>query len=201
VSGVPGHLRPPDGPEFVALGLGGNIGDRRHFLRLGLFALCTHAEIRVDRISRIWESEYVGPGRQDPYYNLVCTATTELAPAALLAVCKGIERRLGRRPGSHLEPRVLDLDILLFGARRGRDDSLTLPHPRLGERGFVLGPLAEVAPGAVLPDSGETADAAWARIRREEGPWLRPAVEPVVATDGETGSEEEWRAALAVHCR
>jgi hypothetical protein len=78
---------------------------------------------------------------------------------------------------------------------------LTLPHPRLGERGFVLGPLAEIAPDVILPDSGETARAAWARIRREEGPWLRPATEQMVAATATTGSEEEWRAALAVHCR
>ena len=112
-----------------------------------------------------------------------------------------IEQRLGRAPDTHQQPRVIDLDILLFGHRRGGDDLLTLPHPRLAGRAFVLGPLAEVAPDVELPDSRETAAAAWARIRDEDGPWLRPVTEPVVTWDAATGSEEEWRAALAVHCR
>jgi 7,8-dihydro-6-hydroxymethylpterin-pyrophosphokinase len=98
-------------------------------------------------------------------------------------------------------PRTIDLDILLFGARRGADALLSLPHPRLGERGFVVGPLAELAPALVLPDSGETAAAAWARIRAEDGPWLRPLADPLIPVDATAGSEEEWRAALAVHCR
>ena len=196
-----GHLTPPQGAEDIVLGLGGNMGDRVGFLRHGLFALLAHPEIRVVRFSRLWESEYVGPGDQEPYVNLVCTARTVLAPAALLAVCKGIEQRLGRAPGGHMKPRNLAIDILLFGDRRGRDDPLTLPHPRLGARGFVLGPLAEIAPDLMLPDSGETAAAAWARIRSLDGPWLRPLDESVVGSGAAAGGEEEWRAALAVHCR
>ncbi len=196
-----GHLVPPQGTEIVYLGLGGNLGDRLHSMRQGLFALVAHPEIRVDAFSRVWESEYVGPGQQAPYYNLVCAVSTELAPAALLAVCKGIEQRLGRAPGGHMQPRTLDLDLLLFGDRRGSDSLLTLPHPRLAERGFVLAPLVDLAPDLMLPDSGETAASAWARIRALDGPWLRPLTEPVVTVGAEAGSEEEWRAALAVHCR
>ncbi len=196
-----GHLVPPTGDETVYLGLGGNVGDRMHYLRQGLFALLAHPEIQVGSFSRIWESEYVGPGQQAPYYNLVCTVRTDLAPAALLAVCKGIEQRLGRAPGGHMQPRTLDLDILLYGDRRGTDALLTLPHPRLAQRGFVLGPLAELASDLRLPDSGETAASAWARIRDVDGPWLRPLTDPVVSVDATAGSEEEWRAALAVHCR
>ena len=90
-------------------------------------------------------------------------------------------------------------EMILAG--NGSDDLLTLPHPRLGERGFVLGPLAELAPDQILPDSGETAASAWARIRDKDGPWLRPLTEPVVGATAMAGSEEEWRAALAVHCR
>jgi len=196
-----GHLAPPQGAEPIVLGLGGNVGDRLGFLRRGLYALLAHPEIRVTGFSRVWESEYVGPGTQAPYLNLVASAETELAPAALLAVCQGIEQRLGRPAGGHLQPRTLDIDILLYGDRRGADDRLVLPHPRLGDRGFVLGPLAELLPGLQLPDSGETAAAAWARIQGAEGPWLRPLGEPLVAAGTAVGGEEEWRAALAVHCR
>ena len=108
---------------------------------------------------------------------------------------------LGRPPGGHLQPRTLDLDILLYGERRGADSLLSLPHPRLGERGFVLAPLAEVAPRLRLPDSGETAAAAWSRIQAQGGPWLGPVTEPVIEVGEAAGGEEDWRAALAVHCR
>ena len=196
-----GHLVPPTAPEEVALGLGSNIADRLGYLRQGLFALLVHPEIRVVAFSRVWETEHVGDGDQHPYLNLVCQARTTLAPLALLAVCQGIEQRLGRMPGGHGLPRTLDIDILLFGERRGADDLLVLPHPRLAERGFVLAPLAELSPQLRLPDSGQTAAAAWARIEARGGPWLRPVDEPLANLAGAVGNEEEWRAALAVHCR
>jgi 2-amino-4-hydroxy-6-hydroxymethyldihydropteridine diphosphokinase len=196
------HLAPPRVPEIVYLGLGGNVGDRLNCLRRGLFALLVHPEIRVDAFSRVWESEYVGPGEQRSYLNACCRACTSLAPAALLAVLKGIEQRLGRAPGGHLRPRPLDLDILLFGDRCGAAETLTLPHPRLAERGFVLAPLAELSPDLILPDSGETTAAAWARIQRlAGGPWLRPWPEGFLDPTMPTLGEEGWRAALAVHCR
>jgi 2-amino-4-hydroxy-6-hydroxymethyldihydropteridine diphosphokinase len=196
------HLVTPSGPEVVYLGLGGNVGDRLRCLRQGLYALLTHPEIRVEGFSRVWESEYVGPGQQQPYLNACCRVRTALAPAALLAVLKGVEERLGREPDTHLMPRPLDLDILLFGCRRGTGAELTLPHPRLAERGFVLAPLAELAPATVLPDSGETIAAAWARIQRlAGGPWLRPWPEGFLDPALPTLGEEDWRAALAVHCR
>ncbi len=89
---------------------------------------------------------------------------------------KGLEQRLGREPDGHLRPRPLDLDILLFGERCGADARLTLPHPRLAERGFVLAPLAELAPDLVLPDSGETIASAWARLQRRPGRAVAAAV-------------------------
>ena len=195
-----GHLAQPLSNEPIALGLGSNLGDRRQYLRQGLFALLMHPEIRVTAFSRVWESQYVGPGRQAPYLNLVCLAETALAPVALLAVCKGIEQRLGRPADGHGRPRTLDIDILLFGQRCGGDDRLVLPHPRLAQRGFALGPLAELAPQLRLPDSGETAEKAWSRIRAEAGPWLKPLAEPLFGCPA-AGGEKEWRAALAVHCR
>lgn len=196
-----GHLAPPLGPERIALGLGSNRGDRRHYLRHGLFSLLLHPEIRVCSFSRIWHAQHVGRVRQAPYLNMVCMAETRLAPAALLAVCKGIEQRLGRPAGGHGRPRTLDIDVLLFGDRCGVDDLLTLPHPRLAERGFVLGPLAELAPLWRLPDSGQTVREAWARIQTSHGPWLYPLDEPLCAGAAVEGGEREWRAALAIHCR
>ncbi len=201
MSDIAAHLRPPVDPETVFLGMGGNMGDRLACLRHGLFALLTHPEIRVDAFSRVWESQYVGPGTQADYLNACCRVRTTLAPAALLAVVKGIEQRLGRAPAGHMRPRPLDLDILLYGERRGHDALLTLPHPRLAERAFVLAPLQELAPDLVLPDSGETVSAAWARMQREQGPWVRLCVERLLKTDHPDTGEEGWRAALAIHCR
>ena len=198
---MPSHGTSPTSPERVVLGLGSNQGHRLGYLRQGLFALACHPELRVAEISRVWETEYVGPGEQEPYLNLVCRGWATLAPAALLAVVKGLEQRLGRAPDGHMLPRTLDVDILIFGDRCGRDELLTLPHPRMAERGFVMAPLAELAPDQVLPDSGETAASTWARIRTEDGPWLRPLDEPLVTRDPGRDDEEEWRAALAVHCR
>ncbi|MBD3221528.1 2-amino-4-hydroxy-6-hydroxymethyldihydropteridine diphosphokinase [bacterium] len=186
----------------VVLGLGGNLGDRRAHLRWGLYGLACHPGIRLNRVSRPWESGYVGPGGDQPaYLNLVCTGRTRLAPESLLAVAKALEASRGRRPGTHMLPRPLDIDILIHGDARRADPGLTLPHPRLAERGFVLGPLAEIAPETVLPDSGETARAAWARIQAEPQEGLRPWPEPIVSVRRDDGGEEDWRAALAVHCR
>ncbi len=194
-------LAPPQPHERVALGLGSNLGDRRHYLRQGVFALLMHPEMSLQAFSRLWQSQSVGPDVQPPYLNMVCLATTRLAPSALLAVCKSIEQRLGRPGGGSGLPRTLDIDILLYGDRRGGDERLALPHPRLGQRAFVLGPLAELAPEIRLPDSGETAAAAWARIRARNGPWLYPLDEPLLGGQAAAGGEEAWRAALAVHCR
>lgn len=194
------HVRPP-APEFVALGLGSNQGDRLGFLRRGVHGLAALPGLDLQRFSRVWETEFVGDGVQDSYLNLVCCGTCSLAPAELLAAGKALEARLGRPAGRHQLPRTLDVDLVLFGARQGGDQQLQLPHPRARERAFVLAPLAEVAPAAIFPDSGETAAAAWARIEDAGGPWLRPWAESLVEVDPCRDGEEDWRAALAVHCR
>jgi len=191
----------PTAPEFVALGLGSNLGDRLGYLRRGVLALASQPGLCIERFSRVWESEFVGPGDQDPYLNLVCCGACSLSPAALLDAIKTLEACLGRPAGGHLQPRTLDVDIVLYGDRVGGDDQLWLPHPRAAGRAFVLAPLAEVAPAAFFPDSGETAAAAWARIQADGGPWVRPWAEPLVEVDGRRDEREDWRAALAVHCR
>lgn len=191
---------PPD-PADVFLGLGSNVGDRMNFLRCGLAGLAARQDVQLLACSRVWESEYVGPGVQDAYLNLVCRIKTSLVPIALLDVCQGIERERGRRADSHMQPRTLDIDLLLYGCRTIQRGRLRVPHPRLGERGFVLAPLAELAPEMVLPDSRETAAAAWARIRGGMGSWLRPWSSPIVDPLPVSAGKEEWRAALAVHCR
>lgn len=193
--------------ERVFIGLGTNMGDRLQHLRRALFALAVHPEIRVRAVSRVYETEYVGEGEQDPYYNACVEIATDLPPQILLAVLKGAEEREGRAPDGHLRPRPIDLDILLFGDRILAGPRLRVPHKGMRDRAFVLVPLAEIAPLVRFPDSGETIAEACAKIRRKSGPWLRPLGVPGLLPAG-TGAicerdsnKEDWRAALAVHCR
>jgi len=188
-------------PESVSIGLGSNRGDRLDHLRRALFALLTHPEIRVQVVSPVYETEYVGPGSQADYIHACVEVHTRLAPRVLLSVLKGIEQRLGRAPGGHLLPRIIDLDILLYGDRVAADGFLTLPHPRLPERAFVLAPLADIAPERKLPDSGETVATACARILARGGPWIRVRAEHPLLPQEAGDGEEAWRASLALHCR
>ncbi len=186
---------------IVHLGLGSNVGDRLGHLQRALLALALHPELEIVSVSELYETEYVGPGQQDPYLNACAAISTALAPRVLLAVLQAIEARQGRPSGGHLQPRTLDLDILLFGDLTSADPCLTLPHPRLRERAFMLAPLRDIAPDLRLPESQETVAAACAKIAACDGPWVRRC-----AADGRwlrprAGREDEWRAALAVHCR
>ncbi len=192
------------GAVTALLGLGSNQGDRLRELRRAVQALDLHPEIEVTAWSRIYETTYVGPGRQDDYLNACLEVVTALAPEVLLAVLKGIESRHGRMPGGHMRPRPIDLDLLFYGDKILSSNDLTVPHPRIRDRAFVLEPLAEMAPGWVFPDSGETIGEACAKIRRKSragvklqaGLSLAPAV-----TSGDGLTKEEWRAALAIYCR
>ena len=173
-------------PVQAWIGLGSNQGDRLGRLREGVRALAAQPQVALTDLSPVWETEYVGPGTQDPYLNACAGLRTALGPADLVALLKEIETRAGREPGGHLRPRPLDLDLILHGDFAGRDGPVTVPHPRARARAFVLEPLAAIAPDAVFPDSGETVAAACANIRRKPGPWVRrrpefaldPAVPP-----------------------
>ena len=138
----------------VVLALGGNLGDRAATLQAGVDALRTRG-IKPERFSSIWETEPV-PADQPAFLNAVIVATTDLSPADLLAALKEIEPALGRRPGRHWGPRPIDIDILFYDELRIETEQLSIPHPRIGERHFVLAPLAEVWDGP-LPVLGETA--------------------------------------------
>jgi 2-amino-4-hydroxy-6-hydroxymethyldihydropteridine diphosphokinase len=183
------------------VGLGANTGDRLGQLRRALFSLLVHPEISVRRISPVYETEHVGPNLQPPHLNACVAVATSLAPRVLLAVLKSTEERLGRPRDTRGVPRPLDLDILLYGGRLMASPFLTVPHPRLHERAFVLVPLADIAGDVVLPDSRETVGEACARISAREGPWIRRHEEHPLLPEGTGGAEEDWRASLAVHCR
>jgi len=138
----------------VAIALGSNLGDRLGNLRAAIAAL-EAAGIAVVRRSFAWETPPV-PADQPPFLNAAVLAETDLLPAPLLAALKGIEHALGRRPGRRWGPRPIDLDILFYGDLRLETPDLTIPHPRIAERAFVLAPLAEILEGP-LPVLGASA--------------------------------------------
>ncbi|MGH9470289.1 MAG: 2-amino-4-hydroxy-6-hydroxymethyldihydropteridine diphosphokinase [Terriglobia bacterium] len=136
--------------KLVYLSLGSNRGDRLAQITRALAEL-TRAGARVERTSRYYRTEPVDFHPQPWFVNCVAEARTELMPMRLLRACQSIERALGRRPGAPKGPRPIDIDILLYENAVIRSPELTVPHPRLEERRFVLVPLAELAPGARHP--------------------------------------------------
>lgn len=145
----PGLLRwawaqPQSAPAPVFIALGANMGDREGQLRRARAALQEH--VRLTAASPLYETEPWGYRQQPPFLNQVVRGVTTLTPTALLAFLKEIEHRLGRRPSFRYGPRAIDLDILFYAAEVIRTPRLTVPHPRLHERAFVLVPLADLAP-------------------------------------------------------
>ena len=133
----------------VYLGFGSNIGDRAANLDMALAMLDHH--LNIVQVSSVYETEPVGFAEQSPFLNLVCHATTTLEPHRILNVTLQVERRIGRIRTFPNGPRLIDIDILLIGDLHLQSDRLTIPHPALPDRLFVLEPLAEIAPDLVHP--------------------------------------------------
>lgn len=151
----------------VFVGLGANVGDRAGNLYQARRALAGLPGTRLTGVSRVYESEPVGVRDQPRFLNQVVELETVLGPTDLLEALLQIEARLGRVRTVHWGPRPLDLDLLLYGRVRMSTLALTLPHPRLWERAFVLTPLSELAPGLSTPwDEGVAAAAA--RLSEEQ---------------------------------
>ncbi|HMD99575.1 MAG TPA: 2-amino-4-hydroxy-6-hydroxymethyldihydropteridine diphosphokinase [Terriglobia bacterium] len=135
----------------VYLGLGSNLGDGAAQLRRTL-AMLPGAGVQVTRVSSFYQTQPVDFSPQPWFANCVAEADTKLLPLGLLRRLKGIERALGRRPGGVAKgPRAIDIDILLYGDAAVRSAELTIPHPRLEQRRFVLVPLSEIAPDVRHP--------------------------------------------------
>ncbi len=141
-------------PAVIYLSMGTNLGDRMANLRLAHAAL--PPEIQASVYSSIYETEPWGYPDQPDFLNQVLQAQTRLSPPALLATLKTVERNLGRRPTFRYGPRVIDLDILLYDDLVLDTPMLTIPHPKLVERAFVLVPLAEIVPDLIHPILGLT---------------------------------------------
>ena len=130
------------GVKTIYLGLGSNLGNREENLKRALAALAP--EITVTKVSKTLETEPMYVTDQPKFLNLVCEATTELSAVELLKKIKAIEKEMGEH--EHNQPRVIDIDLLLYGDENINAVELTVPHPKIAERPFVLEPLSEIAP-------------------------------------------------------
>ena len=138
------------------IGLGANLGDAQATLRAALQALVALPGSRLLAVSSVYRSAPVDAAGPD-FFNAVAALHTRLAPLALLDALQAIERQFGRQRPYPNAPRTLDLDLLLLGDLVLQTPRLTLPHPRLHQRAFVLQPLLELAPGLAAPGLGPLA--------------------------------------------
>jgi len=151
----------------VYLGLGSNLGDRKTNLEKALQLLGERLTIR--QVSSLYQTEPVGHKEQPMFFNAVCRAETDLGPLQLLSLIKGIEAALGRVPSFASGPRSIDVDILLYEGLAMETADLTIPHPRMAERAFVLIPLLELTPELVHPVSGENIKDLVAAVQGQQG--------------------------------
>lgn len=164
----------------AGIGLGSNLGDREAHLAGAARALARMGGTRILAASSVWQTPPVGPAGQPDYLNACLRIETVLTPQALLEACLVIEQAHGRERRERWGPRTLDMDILWYDDLEMASDALTLPHPRLTQRAFVLAPLTEIAADVCV--SGETVSAHLSRLDTEGlirlGPfprWDQPA--------------------------
>jgi 2-amino-4-hydroxy-6-hydroxymethyldihydropteridine diphosphokinase len=144
-------VAPASPPWRAFIGLGSNLGDRRDLLRRAVEQLRSHGD--VVGVSPLYETDPVGgPGGQGPFLNLVVELSTSDTPRALLERCRALEAAAGRIRTVRWGPRTLDADVLWVEGWQVDDEDLTVPHPRLWERRFVVQPLADLAPDLVTED-------------------------------------------------
>ena len=143
-------------PEIVFLSLGSNVGDREKNLRAAIAAL-PELGVQIKKVSPIYETEPVDLLEQPWFLNCVVEGETTVPPAALLRELRELERRMGSKKPVPRGPRLIDLDILVYGGQTIDSPELQVPHPRMHLRRFVLAPLAEIAPDLKHPSWSGTA--------------------------------------------
>jgi len=150
------------------LGLGSNIGDRRFYLHKAVELLDAHPSISVVSVSPYIETEPVGPVEQEPFLNGAAIVDTALGPMELLEAIHMIENKLGRTRGVRWGPRTVDIDILIYGELVMESEELTIPHPEMHRRDFVLLPLSMIAPELQVPGTGRTVSELYNRLLEKE---------------------------------
>lgn len=160
------------------IGLGANLGERAATLDAALERIDRLEQTRLQAVSHYYFTPPWGDPDQPEFLNAVACATTGLTAGELLKALLAIEGELGReRTGRRWGPREIDLDLLLYGSERIDRPELTVPHPRIRERAFVLVPLVELAPGLAIPGQGR-ADALLAQLDDNARSGIRPGPEP-----------------------
>jgi len=151
----------------VYLSLGSNMGERQDNLQKAMDYISQR--MRIEKKSSIYDTAPVGNVNQARFLNMVCQVTTSVPANTLLYLLKGIENKMGRMPGPANGPRLIDIDILLYGDQTIESPDLKIPHPRMLERAFVLVPLAEIAPDVVHPVQKQTIKDLMTAIKSKDG--------------------------------
>jgi dihydroneopterin aldolase/2-amino-4-hydroxy-6-hydroxymethyldihydropteridine diphosphokinase len=161
----------------IAFSLGSNVGNKVANIRNALARLGGEPHIEIDAVSHFYQTEPWGKSDQDWFVNACATGRTSLQPRDLLRRCKALEIQIGRTPGLRWGPRVIDIDLLFFGDKELCTGDLTLPHPEMFNRAFVLAPLAEIAPdqsvaGRRIGDAAKLLQRAGQEVARLDDPYL-----------------------------
>ena len=159
------------------MGLGSNLGDRLANLQRAVELLAARPGLRVERSSRVYETEPVGGPPQPEYLNAVVEVQSTLSPHDLLAACMDVEQRMGRVRAERWGPRIIDIDVLTYDEEEVDEPDLVVPHPRMHERAFVLVPLLELDPDPLIPGRGRISER---RLAPNAVLGVRPFAPPLV---------------------
>ena len=160
----------------VFVSIGSNMGDRLEFLKFGVKSLAENVNISIKRYSSIYETTPVGLLDQADFLNMVVEVETLLTPLELLKYTQEVQRKAGRKFNIRWGPRTLDLDILLYNQENIEMDELTVPHPRMYERSFVIIPLREIAPSLYFSSVKKSIQQVYQELLDKEGVrlWKNP---------------------------